>query len=538
MKVLSFLLSYSRGLVLVAVVASVLSGASSAGLLALISSSLLLESPGRRELLTAFVGLCLLAMATRVLAELLLTHLGQRTVFDLRMKLSRKILSVPLPHLEKLGAPRLLATLADDVPTITNVVAILPGLCVNGSVVIGCLVYVGWLSWQVLLVILLFMLLGIAAYQLPLLRAMRLFRQAWKQRDELYRHFETLIRGVKELKLHYARRSGFLGGALEKTAEAFRRLNVRARMIYIVAAAFGQLLVFVVIGALIFDAPELFGLEPLSRGALTSYALTLLYMVTPLQNLLNSLPNLGRAETALRRLGEAELDLADHATESELPPPAKRPEWRRLELRGVAHSYPRSGGEGKVVIGPFDLAFEPGEIVFLIGGNGSGKTTLMKILVGLYPAESGDILLDGEPIGPDNLESYRQQFSAVFSEVFLFETFWGLESPQLGEQVHGYLEELQLAHAVSFDDGQLSTVELSHGQRKRLALLTAYLEDRPICIFDEWAADQDPIFKEVFYCEILPELKRRGKTVIVISHDDRYYHLGDRQIKLEAGRLI
>ncbi|MEM7584613.1 MAG: cyclic peptide export ABC transporter [Acidobacteriota bacterium] len=537
MKVLSFLLSYSRELVLLAVGMGILSGASSAGILALISESLQRESLERKDLIGAFVALCVVAMATRILSELLMTYLGQTTVYDLRLKMSRKILAVPLSHLERLGAPRLMATLTDDIPAITGVVAVLPVLCVNTAVVIGCLIYIGWLSWKVLLVVVLFMLVGIAAYQLPILRAMALFRQAWERRDLLYKHFETLIRGVKELKLHYRRQRDFLSDALQTTADEYRQFNVRAQAIYTVASSFGQLLVFVVIGALVFEAASLFGLESLSRGELTSYALTLLYLATPLQTILNALPNWSRAETALRRLGETELDLAAHATEAELDSPQERSGWRHLQLKGVTHSYSRGGGEDRVVIGPFDLEFEPGEIVFLTGGNGSGKTTLMKLLVGLYPPEHGEILIDGEPVGLHNLESYRQQFSTVFSEAFLFESFWGLESPQLAERVRTYLEELQLSHAVSFKDGRLSTIELSQGQRKRLALLTAYLEDRPIYLFDEWAADQDPIFKEVFYCEILPELRRRGKTVVAISHDDRFFHLADRMIKLDAGQV-
>ncbi|SDM20561.1 putative ATP-binding cassette transporter [Franzmannia pantelleriensis] len=67
--------------------------------------------------------------------------------------------------------------------------------------------------------------------------------------------------------------------------------------------------------------------------------------------------------------------------------------------------------------------------------------------------------------------------------------------------------------------------------------MVAYLEDRPFLVFDEWAADQDPLFKEVFYREVLPELKRMGKAVLVISHDDRYFPLADRLVRLESGKL-
>jgi len=132
---------------------------------------------------------------------------------------------------------------------------------------------------------------------------------------------------------------------------------------------------------------------------------------------------------------------------------------------------------------------------------------------------------------------YRQHFSVVFSDFFLFENLLGLNSNKLEADANKYLSQLQLSHKVQVKDGALSTIDLSQGQRKRLALLTAFLEDRPFYVFDEWAADQDPLFRDVFYLQILPELKARGKTVLVISHDDRYYYLGDRLIKLDYGQI-
>jgi putative ATP-binding cassette transporter len=178
-----------------------------------------------------------------------------------------------------------------------------------------------------------------------------------------------------------------------------------------------------------------------------------------------------------------------------------------------------------------------GELVFLTGGNGSGKTTLAKMLMGLYLPESGDILIDGQAVTAENRESFRQSFSTVFSDYFLFDSLLGVKGAEGDTQAETYLRELQLNHKVEIKDGIFSTTDLSAGQRKRLALLTVYMEDRPVYIFDEWAADQDPQFKETFYYQLLPELKSRGKLVIVISHDDRYYHVADRIIKLDYGKV-
>jgi putative ATP-binding cassette transporter len=209
----------------------------------------------------------------------------------------------------------------------------------------------------------------------------------------------------------------------------------------------------------------------------------------------------------------------------------------RLELSGVTHTYFREREDENFVLGPINLKFNPGDLVFLIGGNGSGKTTLLKLITGLYVPEGGEIRLNGKVINDQTRDSYRQHFSVVFSDFFLFETLLGLDTNDLDEEARRFLVQLQLDHKVKVKDGALSTTELSQGQRKRLALLTAFLEDRALYVFDEWAADQDPYFKEIFYFQILPELKARGKTVIITSHDDRYFHLADRIVKLDYGQI-
>lgn len=204
----------------------------------------------------------------------------------------------------------------------------------------------------------------------------------------------------------------------------------------------------------------------------------------------------------------------------------------------ATHTYRREGEESTFALGPIDLTIQPGELIFIVGGNGSGKSTLAKLITGLYIADSGQMRWDDVPIDDRNRESYRQLFSTVFADFYLFDRLVGIRLEDPDEQAKIYLEKLQLDHKVEVRDGKLSTTALSQGQRKRLALLTAYLEDRPIYLFDEWAADQDPFFREVFYQQLLPELQQRGKAVLVISHDDRYFHLADRLVKLDYGKIV
>lgn len=539
MKILSFLWRASRVHLLLAVLAGISSGIASVGLIAVIDLALKPQTASHSgsvwTLGWSFAALCLVKLATGFGAQVLMIRLAEQAIWQTRLRLSRQILSAPLRHLEEAGSPRLMAALTDDVGAITNAFIIIPLVCINLAVVAGCLAYLGWLSPLVLLTVVVLMAVGIVTYRLPIGWALRYFRRAREQTDALYGHFRALTMGAKELKLHYHRRQAFVADLLEPTAISLRSHNIAGSTIYAAAAKYGNILFFVFIGVLLFLLP---GWISLKEGALTGATLTILFLMAPLESIMVALPAIGRAGVALRKIDSLGLSLTAQSDDLNLPAPARpNADWQQLELAGVTHSYRTDNADRDFTIGPLDLTLRRGELVFIIGGNGSGKTTFAKLLTGLYAPETGEIRLDGRAIGEENRSHYRQQFAAIFSDFYLFEQLLGLQNSALDEQARAHLRELQLDNKVQVKDGGLSTIELSQGQRKRLALLVAYLEDRPVYLFDEWAADQDPVFKEVFYDRILADLKMRGKTVIVISHDDRYHHVADRIIKLEYGKV-
>jgi putative ATP-binding cassette transporter len=518
---------YPRVLVGALIAAGVIAGVASTALIALITTSL---GPARLpDADLYFVALCVLLPLSRFTSQYLLVRLAQQITFELRVSLSRRILSSPLRQLESLGASRLLATLTDDIGTITNALTNVPLLFLHFAVVASCLTYMCWLSWKLLLVVVAAVVIGIATYQLPLLAALRHFRISREGWDSMVKAFRGVTEGTKELKIHRHRREAFLMQQIEGTAAHLRRHNVAGNAIYSVVNSWGQVLFFVVIGLILYVLPRYAQFGP---AVLTGYVLAILYMLTPLDVILNTLPDLARAAVALDKIESLGLETETPASVT-LPPPA----WRLLELRALTHTYYREDKDDNFVLGEINLTLQPGELVFLVGGNGSGKTTLAKLLTGLYLPEKGETWLDGEKLTLDNIEAYRQLFSVVFSDFYLFESLLGLESPQVDETARGYIDELHLSHKVRVENGVFSTLELSQGQRKRLALLTAYLEDRPIYLFDEWAADQDPHFKALFYLKLLPDLKARNKTVVVISHDDYYYSQADRIVKLDYGKI-
>jgi putative pyoverdin transport system ATP-binding/permease protein len=534
MALLSFLFRSSRVMILLSILVGIVSGVSSAALIALIHRALSLERATAAGLVGAFIGLALIRFSSGVAAEVLLIYLAQNAVLKLRIQLSRRILATSLRQLEELEAHRLLAALVDDVTSISLALINLPVLCINIVVLLGCLLYLGWLSWTVLLAVLYVMACGIITYQLVTRKGMDHLRLARDQWDRLVSHFHGLIEGAKELKLHQRRRAAFFTNLLERTTLRLRRHNIAGMSVYTMAGSWGNLLFFVLVGLLIFSLPDL---REFDRQALTGYVLVLLFMMAPLSMTLNVIPTLARANIALQKLDTLGLSLASPATNGLTSEAPTRP-WTRLELSGVSVSYRCEGDERSFALGPLDLAFHPGELVFVVGGNGSGKTTLAKLITGLYVPEDGEIRVDGELITDENREAYRQYFSAIFTDFYLFESLLGLDDPGVDLLAHDYLEKLQLGHKVQVNGGQFSTLTLSHGQRKRLALLAACLEDRSFYVFDEWAADQDPHFKQIFYESLLLELKAKGKTVLVLSHDEKYYSVADRIIKLDYGQLV
>jgi putative pyoverdin transport system ATP-binding/permease protein len=534
MNLITFLLKSSTKMLACAAITGLISGLSSAGVIALMNWILRQwGSPIAPTTIVAFAAIALTALIAGIASQLLLIRLAQQAIYNLRLTLGQQILAAELAHLDRTGAAKLMATLTDDVQALATAVWILPFIVIDFAMVVGGLTYILWLSWQVLLFVVVLILLFLGVYKKILRSAKRELKQARDQQDDLFRHFRAITDGTKELKLNYRRRQAFLTGDLQTTAAQYRQHQAAGLSWFSLIDNFGKFAFFFSFGVLLFVLPNFF---PIASATLSGYLLTFIFITKPLESLIARLPNLSQATIALDKIASLNLTLADRA-ENLTPPAAINPQWQSLELQHVHHTYQSDRDDSVFTLGPISLKFQPGEIIFIVGGNGSGKSTLAKILTGLYPPENGKILLDGEPIEDHNRESYRQYFAAIFAEFFLFDRLLGLDTETLAPKIQAHLQALKIDHKVQLEGDRFSTTALSTGQRKRLALVTAWLEDRPIYLFDEWAADQDPTFRDRFYTEFLPDLRSRGKTIFVISHDDHYFHVADRIIKLEYGQL-
>lgn len=480
-------------------------------------------------LLTAFAGFSAGRIAAAYLSTVVLGDRAARSVSKLRDHIVTRILSVPYRQVERIGSARILAALTHDVLELDLALSAVPGAVTSFAMLLGGAAYLLYLSPLLFGALSLLVFTCLIIFRAFTLRADASYVDRRRTLDRLWAHFASVTQGTKELKLNAARRASFLQGPMHETTTALLRHNTIVRSRYAISSAVNAALILFVLGVVLFLVPH--G-SVLRMQIASGYVLVGLYLISPLASLARLWPLFTSAEVALRSLDELGLRLANTDDEPSAPP-SQRSAASCIELVSVTYGY---DGERKFVLGPVSQRICAGEVVFIVGGNGSGKTTLGRLLTGLYAPDGGELLWDGRRVTAQNIDLYRQLWSAVFSDVHLFDQTYGLEYEQ--QRAAELISHLGLEGTVRVDDkGAFSTLELSQGQRKRLGLLVALLEDRPFYIFDEWAADQDPQWKNRFYRELLPELRARGKCVVAITHDDRFFDAADRLIVLHDGQV-
>ena len=502
---------------------SLLSAVSGIGVIAFINQSLIESVGDPLPILGQLVGLVLLLLVITLGSQLALTTLGHHFVYRLRGRLLKQLLDTDVARLRQIGQGPLLASLSSDIGQITIAFVRLPALVQGLVLTLGSIIYLGLLSPALLGVTALWVTVTMVVGWLLVNRVYRHLAHMRQAEDRLYQNYQSIIAGCKELALNRERAHFVYHQLYEQNARDYREQIIRADTYHLSAVNWSNIMMLGAIGLVFFLAN---GLGWANTNVAATFALTLLFLRTPLLQGIGALPTLIAAQVAFDKI--AALNLAEPDEAFPLPP-APRP-WQRIELEQVSFHYQ---GEGGFSVGPINLVIERGEQIFLIGGNGSGKSTVAMLLTGLYQPVSGRILLDGEPVTDRN--GYLGLFSAIFTDYHLFQHLLGPESKEA--LVAEWLERLQMGSKLAIEDGFIADIDLSQGQRKRVALLLALAEQREVMLFDEWAADQDPQFRRIFYQVLLPRLKEMGKTVIAISHDDHYFSLADRLLEMRQGRL-
>lgn len=451
-------------------------------------------------------------------------------VYSKRMEIVKCLLRAPYKKFEEIEKGRIQSTLNNDTETISRFVNILISGVTSAITLIFCFTYLGFINIYALLLSVIIILLIASIYYLVGRYANRIGEESRDLQNIFFKFINDLIGGFKELSLNEKRKNEFEVD-MRKSCDEYRVKSGQAALAFANMFVIGELLFTLAIGAIAIVFPLI--LKNLESTSIASYVFILLYMTGPVHGILDTIPNAIEVKISLKRINDllSQISLSDHNDSDDKE--CNMESNISLKLNEIEYVYDKND-EKSFKVGPITYEFNSGEIIFITGGNGSGKSTLAKLLAGLYAPSKGHITLNNNMISEKIL---NENYSTVFSDFYLFDKLYGIDYRSKEKQIQEYLRILQLDDKVQIKDGKFSTTKLSTGQKKRLALLVTYLEDRPIYLFDEWAADQDPEFRLFFYDTLLPDVKQRGKCVIAITHDDRYFNHADKVIKMELGRI-
>ena len=352
--------------------------------------------------------------------------------------------------------------------------------------------------------------------------------------NDYYKYLDDALSGFKEVKVNEKRKRNIYGDYLLRNRQKNDRLSVSSGMRFLTNELLGNYSWYLVIGIVIFLLPEIVNLD---KSDLIGYVVIILYLISPVATLITLIPNVMAIKIASGRLDSFNRELSRNQSDERLNN-KKIDSFDSFRLEGITYSYFVDKFEREFTLGPLNLEVTRNEVLFITGGNGSGKSTLMNIMLGLYKPESGKIFINDQQVNDDFVLSSIA--AIVFATPFLFsENYDGYDLSGESEVLEGLVGQMKLESVLKKKDNYYQiTKALSKGQQKRIALILALLEDQKIIVLDEWAAEQDREFRRFFYEELIHYWKGQGKTVIVITHDDKYYNEAERIIELDLGKIV
>ncbi|XLS30261.1 cyclic peptide export ABC transporter [Flavobacteriaceae bacterium M23B6Z8] len=449
------------------------------------------------------------------------------------MNIIRGMFKIPFQKYEKINQGKIYTILNNDVNAIYYFTQDFLSIYTATITIILIMVYMYSLNLVSSLILLAVTLIVLGLHVLtskPLKRRTHIERN---EREKYSGLISSSINGFKELILHNIKVSRFQDDMEEASKNSYEASKQRS-FVAIDFGLFSELAFTIAIGVSCLVFPLVFNF---GKEVTTAYVLAVLFLAGPVTVLINRVPLFINAQVSWKRIKDfvqntlKDPEVVDQENPEQL---SLMPIVNRIQVQDVCFKYENEKGETvSYGIGPINFEANKGELIFVIGGNGSGKTTFLKILTGLYAPSSGRILINGKEVNNKELGEY---FSVIFSDFYLFKKIYDIKEDRLG-QVYEWLEVLQLSEKVKIEDGIFSTINLSKGQRKRLAILKSYLEDRPVYFFDEVAADLDPEFRDFFYNNLLVTMRKEGKILIIISHDDKYFSLADHIYKMDMGTI-
>jgi len=514
----------------------VFAGLANAGVLAIINAAA--ENASNQAANDRLLALFLVAIGLYVFAQryILITSISEveRILGGIRVQVADNVRKADLESLEHLGRSEIFGIVARETQNISQAASTLVMALQAMMMVVFSVGYLALLSKTAFVITVVVCSVGIFLHMQRSQSLTRMLSEAQRKENEFLALLTHLLDGFKEVRLRKARGAD-LFQHLRAVSGHVEAVKTKAGREFSSHFLFAQLLVYGLLASIVFLLPRV---SPEYDGVVLKLTAAVLFIIGPLGSIVNAAPIFSAANVAAQNIFDIEAQLTTSQANQNGRPEAPLPApFKRIRLERTVFQYPDRGTGSVFRLGPIDLEITAGEMLFIVGGNGSGKSTLLKAMTGLYHPQSGAVTMDETLVSAETATWYRSHFAAVFSEYHLFERLYGLGDVPV-ERVNELLGLMQISHKTSYENGRFTTLDLSHGQRKRLALLVALLEDRPILVLDEWAADQDPPFRQFFYETLLPQLKREGKTIIAVTHDDKYFALADRVVKMEYGAFV
>ncbi len=459
----------------------------------------------------------------------------EKMVHRLRLRFGDKIRKGNFYELEKLGHSEIYTAITRDTGVISSAGPTFIAAAQSAIVVVFFAIYIIFISVPAFLIVVISSIISVWYYLHNDKIARERFKKVYDKQVVLFRSITSLLDGFQEIKLNELRNEDVYADFDAKSNEA-KDLTIWGMVPYSNNYIFSIAFFYCLLGAVVFMLPNFTDADSAMVAKLMT---SILFIIGPLGTVVGAISQYGRTNLSVDNLYKLEAALEknrDFFDEGERKNIRNASDFKAIHLESLYFRYDSVNDTPGFSIGPFDLSIERNETVFIVGGNGSGKTTLLKVLLGLYYPSRGFIRLDNTDIQPQNIQSYRDQFAAVLSEFYLFEKLYGFKEID-EKRLADLLNLMQISHKTAYVNEKFTNLNLSTGQRKRLALVIAYLENRNIYVFDEWAADQDPNFRRYFYQELIPDLKKQGKTIIAVTHDDRFYDSADRVLKMDFGKI-
>ncbi len=515
-----------------------ISGVANAVLLAIINfaaSQIANRALEEKFFIMYLVGLLLFVYAQRY-ALTQTTMAVESLIRKIRLRLVNKIRNADLRFMEAQDPASFYRPITED----SNAISFAALVLVIGSqsviMLIAVIIYLSFLSTVSLFVCFGFTVIALSIYAEHHKKVRMKLESAYKKETEVFSAISSVLNGFKELKVN-RRKSDKLFQYISNSSDEYRKMKVDANLHLIFDSMFSQVSFYTLLVVLVFIVPMF---DEAQSGNVFKICATIFFIMGPINSLVNAFPMLAKVNVTVQEIYalEARLDeMAKHTKEvdqqGKLQP---LPLASEIGFKDVKFSYRDDSGRVLFGVGPINLTLHKGETIFIIGGNGSGKSTLLKLLCGLYHQDEGSITVDGRRIDELNIQRYREMFSIIFTDFYLFDRLYGLEHVD-EQRLNELLRMMELDEKTRYINGRFTNRNLSTGQRKRLAFIVAVLENRPVCIFDELAADQDPQFRKNFYQTILPQLRQEGRVIVAATHDDKYFHCADRVLKMDLGQL-